>query len=87
MALIEELQKKLEESQEGWISIDKVANQLESQIDELTKEGNTIPGIDILNAKLLLLLVKQLKPMSNLNSKEIEQSFADLFSAFSGNKA
>ena len=72
-----DIQKQMKETQERWSEIDKLAEELEQYIhdSEESEMANT-------TANLMLLLVRQLKPMNVLDGEEFESGMKQILDAF-----
>ena len=74
--MFEKLQKQAKEAQERWNKINEKAEELQKTIDEpFFNVGDCVRQ----SAELLLLLVEQLKPISQTQSEDFTKSILDMF--------
>lgn len=83
MSIFDELQKKAEENNERWESIDAVVQELNRVRND---EGSSAKEIAELNSALLLLVVEQLRPMreSSEAAKELKESLSSMLGSIAG---
>lgn len=70
----------MEETQGRWNEINYLKEQLEDQIQTSTDE------VTKTTAKLVLLLVEQLQPMSAVDSNQFQNGLKEVLDAFTGGK-
>jgi hypothetical protein len=75
-----DFQKQMEETQGRWNEINYLKEQLEDQIQTSTDE------VTKTTAKLVLLLVEQLQPMSAVDSNQFQNGLKEVLDAFTGGK-
>ena len=78
--LFEDIHKQIEETQDRWNKIEELKEKLEDQIKIYPN------GIIETTAKLVLLLIEQLKPMSAVDSDQFQNGLQEVLDAFTGGK-
>ena len=80
MHMFADIQKQIKETKERWEKIDKLKDDLEDQIK--TSSGQSVET----TAKLVLLLVEQLEPMSAIDSAQFEDGLKEVLDSLTGGK-
>lgn len=80
MHMFSNIQKQIKETKERWEKIDKLKDDLEDQIK--TSSDQAIET----TAKLVLLLVEQLEPMSATDSAQFEDGLKEVLDSLTGGK-
>ena len=81
---IDQMKKQMEESQKRWNEISELASKIKQAVD--ANPNTFTDGLGVHTAKLLLLLVEQLKPMGALDSAEFDAGMKQILDAFTGGK-
>jgi|GEM_PF-5229424 len=83
MSIFGDLNKKAKQSRDRWKEIED----LSSKLKELTgSPGAPINDIIKVNSQLLVLLVEQFKPISDLESLDAENIIKEIFNSIPGDK-
>lgn len=76
------IKKQAEESQKRWDEIGKLAEELE----DLIGPHGSVEEASRCTARLVLLLVKQFKPLGSMDTKAIEDGLKDILGSLTGGK-
>lgn len=74
-----DLQKQIEETKKRWEKIDSLKTELEYQI-------SADPDRSMIAARIVLLLVEQLRPLSVIDSAKFEDELKGVLESFTGGK-
>lgn len=78
--MFSDIQKKMAEATERWQKIDELKLELEDNLISAPEKAAET------TAKLVILLIEQLKPMSAMDGADLEQGMKQVFEALSGGK-